>query len=278
MIMSWQCTLGNGTSKSELLPEAMQDECQRLNFLGHPELTRFMSFCALRETYTDDPQVLVDALNYITLDLQSCLREGINVTFCGASIRIRLACLAVKGDWPWLIECGNLVRHFRRAAKRHESDIANSGICHFCCAGYQGIPCSDPTPQAQWIETCGSAASMVAWEEPSPALLNLPHDPETPAMLYRPDLFHNWHLGIGQAFVAAALVIVSKMCCGSSIPKQFESLTTLWRSWCRSQWLWLPFFCIWQFLFFPTSFCGLGERFFPIVRQTCYFYKLIPLI
>ena len=235
MIMSWQTTLGAGTSKSVALPDGIQDEHQRLNFLGHPELTRFVAFCALRETYSNDEKVLTDALQHIVTDFRFALRDGLEVRFGGESIRLRLACICTKGDWPWLIEAGLLVRHFRRAAKRHQSDMTNAGICHFCMAGTEDVPCSDATASAKWIQTMGSAASITAWDALSPLTAGLPHHPDDPAMLYRPDLFHNWHLGIGQCFIASALVIISKMCPGTSIPKQFEELTVLWRTWCREK-------------------------------------------
>lgn len=168
MIMSWQCTLGAGTSKTEHLPEDLQDEFQRLNFLGHPEMTRFLSFCALRETYSDDPEVLPDALQHLIVDFQHALRQGIEVTYGGQKLCLRLACVCTKGDWPWLIEAGWLTRHFRRAAKRHEAQQPNQGICHYCCAGLPGVPCSDASSQAVWMRTMESAAAKVAWEDPSP--------------------------------------------------------------------------------------------------------------
>ena len=68
-----------------------------------------------------------------------------------------------------------------------------------------------------------------------PVTTGLPQKPDELALFYRPDLFHNWHLGMGQCFVASSLVLLSDMCAGSSIPKRFEELTHLWRSWCRDQ-------------------------------------------
>ena len=234
-MISWQSTLGAGTSKTLDVPEVEQDEQQRLNFLGHPELTRHLAFAALKETYVDDDAVVTDALRHIVLDFQSACREGIPVKYEGEDIVLRLCCICTKGDWPWLATAGNLNRHFRRAAKKARSDVPNVGLCHFCFAGTDGVPCSDAREDALWMATMGSAAAEMAWDVPSPLTTGLPQKPDELALFYRPDLFHNWHLGMGQCFVASSLVLLSDMCAGSSIPKHFEELTHLWRSWCRDQ-------------------------------------------
>ena len=255
MIMSWEPTLGGGTSKTLEVPEELQDLRQRLNFVGHPEVTRFLSFCALKETYTDDGEVLPAALRHIVSDFQAALSDGILVDYQGEQIRIRLACLVTKGDWPWLIEAGHLCRHFRRAAKREHAVNPNVGLCHFCFAGTQGIPCSDTGDDTAWMRSMGSAASFIARETESPLLVGLMQSPSEPAMIYRPDLFHNWHLGMGQCFCASTLVILSNMCTGSSIPKRFDELTQLWRTWCRDMQLG-PQFYLWFCVVFKV--CSLS--------------------
>ena len=267
MIMSWEPTLGGGTSKTLEVPEELQDLRQRLNFVGHPEVTRFLSFCALKETYTDDGEVLPAALRHIVSDFQAALSDGILVDYQGEQIRIRLACLVTKGDWPWLIEAGHLCRHFRRAAKREHAVNPNVGLCHFCFAGTQGIPCSDTGDDTAWMRSMGSAASFIAWEAESPLLVGLMQSPSEPAMIYRPDLFHNWHLGMGQCFCASTLVILSNMCTGSSIPKRFDELTQLWRTWCRDMQLG-PQFYLWFCVVFKV--CSLSP-----IYPNMFFLKLV---
>ena len=205
MLISWQSSLGAGTTKSQSMPEPKQLRMQRLNFVGKPELTRHLAFAALREVYSEDPQVLTDALEYIMQDFVAAMQDA-----------LRLVPIAVKGDWPWLVECGALARNFRRAAKRSSSDCMNVGLCHFCMGGSPGIPDADPCPTAKWISTMGSAASYFP-------------------CIYRPDLFHNWHLGLGQCFVASSLVLLQNMCSGTSIARRFESMSGLWRAYCRSR-------------------------------------------
>lgn len=235
MLISWQCTLGKGTTKSAELPEDVQSLQQRLNFLGPPELTRHLIFAALRETYADDEAMLQDALQVCMENFQLALKDGIQVQYEGGAHRLRLACICTKGDWPWLITAGDLCRHFRRAAKRESAQNPNVGLCHFCMAGAPGIPSADSQPTAKWRRTMHSAASFYAWETETPITRMMPSSPRFPAYVYRPDIFHNWHLGAGQSFGASALVLVSELCHGSSIPARFENLTTLWRAFCRSR-------------------------------------------
>lgn len=235
MLISWQSSLGAGTTKSQSMPEPKQLRMQRLNFVGKPELTRHLAFAALREVYSEDPQVLTDALEYIMQDFVAAMQDGVYVTVQGQRVALRLVPIAVKGDWPWLVECGALARNFRRAAKRSSSHYMNVGLCHFCMGGSPGIPDADPCPTAKWISTMGSAASYFPWDEITPVTRLMPALPTCPAYIYRPDLFHNWHLGLGQCFVASSLVLLQNMCSGTSIARRFESMSGLWRAYCRSR-------------------------------------------
>lgn len=235
LLISWQSTLGKGTSKSVSQPIVDQELQQKLNFLGPPELSRHLIFAALKETYSDDEALLQDVLTFIMTDMQKALVDGIPVSYDGERFSLRLACLCTKGDWPWLQDSGQLVRHFRRAAKRESANEPNKGICHFCMAGAPGVPCSDPGSNAKWISTMHSASSFFAWESEGPLVQQMVQMPSFPAYIFRPDIFHCWHLGVGQNFGASCLVLLSEMCSGSSIPKRFEELTKLWRNFCRSK-------------------------------------------
>ena len=50
-----------------------------------------------------------------------------------------------------------------------------------------------------------SAAAQVPWDTLSPLLEHLPNFPRA-ALMLRPDVWHNWHLGMGKAFLASAMV------------------------------------------------------------------------
>ena len=235
MLISWQGTIGQGTSKTADVCPLVQDHFQRLNFVGAPETTRHLCFAALKEQYSDDPDLVHQALERIMENFQEALQFGVKVRFGGQLVVVRLACIACKGDWPWLVEAGLLTRSFRRAAKRDAAKQPPAGLCHFCMAGYVNVPCSDSRPSARWISTMDSAASIYPWDEQSAITRMMPCDPAFPAYVYRPDLFHCWHLGIGQCFASSAMVLLSKMCIGTSITKRFENMSALWRRYCKAR-------------------------------------------
>ena len=235
MLISWQSTIGQGTSKTADVCPLVQDHFQRLNFVGAPETTRHLCFAALKEQYSDDPDLVHQALEHIMENFQEALQFGVKVRFGGQLVVVRLACIACKGDWPWLVEAGLLTRSFRRAAKRDAAKQPPAGLCHFCMAGYVNVPCSDSRPSARWISTMDSAASIYPWDEQSAITRMMPCDPAFPAYVYRPDLFHCWHLGIGQCFASSAMVLLSKMCIGTSITKRFENMSALWRRYCKAR-------------------------------------------
>ena len=235
MLISWQSTIGQGTSKTADVCPLVQDHFQRLNFVGAPETTRHLCFAALKEQYSDDPDLVHQALERIMENFQEALQFGVKVRFGGQLVVVRLACIACKGDWPWLVEAGLLPRSFRRAAKRDAAKQPPAGLCHFCMAGYVNVPCSDSRPSARWISTMDSAASIYPWDEQSAITRMMPCDPAFPAYVYRPDLFHCWHLGIGQCFASSAMVLLSKMCIGTSITKRFENMSALWRRYCKAR-------------------------------------------
>lgn len=114
MLICWQPTLGKGCSHE--IPSENVDACDdpmHLNLMGHPEDSRFLAFAALKETYSEDYEVLPKALELLALDFQDALVKGIVVR----GHTLRLALTSCKGDWPWLIESGQLTRHFRHAPK-----------------------------------------------------------------------------------------------------------------------------------------------------------------
>ena len=75
-------------------------------------MTRRLSFAALREVYAEDDRMLHDATPIFAEDMVLALETGVEVDYGGARFTLRLACVGVVGDWPWLIECGNSQQHF----------------------------------------------------------------------------------------------------------------------------------------------------------------------
>lgn len=114
MLVNWQPTLGRGCAREIVLnPKAsVEDDPFHLTLLGHAEETRFLTFAALKETYAEDDQVLPTALDLIASEFKDALEIGIKIR--GGYVN-RLALITCKGDWPWLIEAGGLLRNFRHA-------------------------------------------------------------------------------------------------------------------------------------------------------------------
>ena len=91
-------------------------------------------------------------------DLVSAMRNGVEIGKPDAPCKLRLVVTGIKGDWPFLIECGHLTRHFRRAPKRGQSAMQSEGICHLCLAGYDGFPFTDVSDAPGFERTMRSAA------------------------------------------------------------------------------------------------------------------------
>lgn len=186
-----------------------------------------------QETYEDDDKVMEDTTRIIAQDFVTLLNTGYELP-CGS--RLKIAITGVKGDWPFLIEAGNLSRNFRHQPKRgHTNPGANSGICHLCLAGLHGYPYSDLGPNARWELTMSSLAATSPWDVESPFTELLPQNPALPNHMYKPDIWHNWHLGLGRYFLSSSLIVLAPLFEGDSIPARFQSMTAAWRAYSRSR-------------------------------------------
>ena len=199
-------------------------------------MTRWLSFAALRETYAEEPEALDDAMSLVANDLQIALHQGIDVTIVRDIVKLRLCPVGVKGDWPFLIEAAHLERHFRRAPKRGESQMTCPGICHLCMGGYGQFHFEDFTAAPAWERTMYSAASLCPWESEAP-WQHLPGLPDFRPWTFRPDIFHNWHLGCGRYFVSSALVVLVQFENGGEggLDVRLQAMTVRWLSFCKSR-------------------------------------------
>lgn len=164
------------------------------------------------------------------------MRDGVKIFAEGQEWTIRLVCTGIKGDWPFLIETGALERHFRRAPKRGASAMAPSGVCHYCLAGLPGYSFADCSSQPAF-ESPGaqrSAAAMAPWSEITPFTEKLPMFRAFPPLLYKVDLWHNWHLGVGRYFIASCVVLLSELFPGRGVEARLAGISRCWVEWCRS--------------------------------------------
>ena len=108
LLVSWQPVIGRGTSKAAArVPEDVQDLHQRLNFVGAPEVTRHLAFGAVKESYAEDEDYVLDVLEHLTQDLHSAM--GFSSTLMASrSACVWLQCPAretgpgcvMQGPWP----------------------------------------------------------------------------------------------------------------------------------------------------------------------------------
>ena len=194
------------------------------------ETTRFLSFAALKETYWDNPGVLQKAMTLIAEDLLAFMRKGIPLE--DSNLPLRVAVVSIKGDWPWLIEAGALTRHFRRAPKKGESAMVGEGICHLCLAGCDGYPMHEVGDAAKFLATMGSAASLCPWNTLAPWVDLLPASPSFHPYMFRPDLWHNFHLGQGRYWLSSAFVVLLPLFGDGGVEVRFQRMTASWREYC----------------------------------------------
>ena len=72
--MSWQPVIGRGTSKAAArVPEDVQDLHQRLNFAGAREVTRHLAFGAVKESYAEDEDYVLDVLEHLMPSRSACV-------------------------------------------------------------------------------------------------------------------------------------------------------------------------------------------------------------
>ena len=139
------------------------------------------------------------------------------------------AILFTIGDWQWLAKSGNMTRSYLHVAK-HASELANpTGICHLCHAGKRGYSFEEFTRNPSWLSSfcCDQPFNI-----PSP-LLGLKHVPGMQATLFKYDVWHSWHLGVGRAFVASVLALMSLECEGRSKEARIQQLSDAYFAWCR---------------------------------------------
>ena len=109
------------------------------------------------------------------------------------------------------------------------------GVCHLCLAGVEGIPCSDCSERPKFEEESlqFSAAALTPWHTLTPFTMLLPKYDGLPANVFKPDLWHNWHLGLGRYFLASSIVLLSEIEPGGVI-KRLRSFSLRWIAWCRA--------------------------------------------
>ena len=115
-----------------------------------------------------------------------------------------LVCIGCKGDMPFLVKTGGFERHWLRAERKANARTrtrASPGVCWLCMAGTPNIPFEDCNLNSVWSNT----QNRPPWQV-QPAILRLFHSPSAPWDMFKPDIFHNYHGGLGMYFIASSIV------------------------------------------------------------------------
>ena len=167
------------------------------------------------------------------VDDLSKLQRGFNYN----GERFHLICLGMKGDLPYLAKTGNFTRHWLRAERKVKDDTSDSkkarpaGVCWLCYAGTdEGGPWEDFNVDCRWAKV----EAPEPWIE-RPTVLRLFHQPSCPEALFRPDIWHNYHGGVGKYFIASCLAEALSLVSGSSKNEKIHQVDELLRAWARKK-------------------------------------------
>lgn len=187
MIVQWQPLLGRGTRKSQQ-KGTTEPGC---NYVGHSFTNRFLWSCCLARFYSGkklNNKPLTMLLHHLSNDLSAAFHQGFSL---GAHGHLYLVPIAMKGDWPALIKCGGLTRHFGRVSQAKPG----KGICHLCMA--------DQENYRAWHDiSYRNMSRMRAGNVPAPwksvpSLASVvPMAESQRAGFFKVDLFHTLHKGV----------------------------------------------------------------------------------
>ena len=202
-----------------------------LNMVGNTYLTHFLTGVMPVALYADNPEALDHVLSLVAKEFEELFYHGIKIS----GRMYWIVCIGVKGDQPYVTKSGHFERSFYRRPLRSSSRTPAAGICHLCLAGKEDwdrpVPYEQFGANCAWIDTIGIET---AYEIPSP-LMTIPFKGEAAGAerLWKFDLFHNWHAGIGKTFASSAIIAYLSLIPGDSVEKKFEALTDDFQSYCK---------------------------------------------
>ena len=197
MVLSIQPCLGHGTSKRKA-----DESMPGVNFLGKSLITRFLFSVMLTRVYSGKQKKnkpLYRMLEHLAIDLNNTFRDGIRCKVGGEDKTLYLVPLAMKGDWPALVKCGELKRHHLRDVSTKSS---GAGICHLCLGGQESH---------EWHDVSYNNMKRMRIDCPPPwsnephLMRHLPVGEPYKHLFFRIDLFHTLHKGVFGDIAANAI-------------------------------------------------------------------------
>eukprot|EP00435_Cladocopium_sp_Y103_P046752 s144_g13.t1 len=229
MVLSTHGVLGRGSHKSNDNNTNNPGGALCLNMVGCTLTTHFIQCVLPISLYNETPQDFHHMLDLQAREFHELFWKGIEI----CNRRWFVCCIAIKGDSPFLAKSGKFLRSFIRRPTRATSRTAAAGVCHLCLAGkedyhfdvpFEDFGAHDPV----WQLTCGA---LKPYAERSP-LLQIPAETSgTTEELWKFDLFHNWHSGMGKYFTSSAVVVCLELV-QDSIEGAFAQITLDFRAYC----------------------------------------------
>ena len=149
--------------------------------------------------------------------------------------RYHLINVGMKGDLPYLAKTGNFDRHWLRAQRKDPSKVTvknpakPAGVCWLCNAGMSGCgPFEDFNLDCEWA----NSAVPEPWSV-RPSALDLYHDPTCPERVFRPDIWHNYHGGVGKLFIASSLAECLSLVDATSKDSKIEKMNLDLKAWAQ---------------------------------------------
>ena len=230
MVLSSHGCLGKGSRPSSHLDglSGTSADPLKLNMLGSTMRTHF-PLCVLPiQLYSQCEAAFHQMLEVQARDFKSLFLEGVAIR----DKHYYVCCLGVKGDAPFLAKAGRFNRSFTRRPTRAQSKKPCTGICHQCSAGDESRIPAMPfeeygVERPFWLQSEGEVA---AYTTPS-ALLAIPYDDGDGSAMFKWDLFHNVHLGIGKYYASSAVCTILELV-PQSLQQAFQTLTEDFRTYC----------------------------------------------
>ncbi|CAK9047324.1 Uncharacterized protein SCF082_LOCUS26538 [Durusdinium trenchii] len=209
----------------------------KVNVKGHVFTTRLLCGVLPKAQYQQNEAWLQDLFAFAASEAEYVLRHGMQAP---NGKTYRMALCGVSGDWPFLAKVGSLDRSFAALPKKlrtKNGDLAQCrGICHICLAGKCNGGRPSPWPfedlardTPSWIDTMGDESPF----KKLPHFARVAHTEGQLEDLFRYDIFHTWHLGIGKTFMSSAITLASWYFPGTTLEERFGNLSQAVLSWCR---------------------------------------------
>ena len=228
MVLSMHGILGKGCSKSNDNDSENPFGPQRMNLIGNTYLTHFLQCVLPVALYGETPEDLQHMLGLAAREFRDLFENGVVVQ----KHRFYLCCVGIKGDAPFLAKSGNFLRSFTRRPTRPSSKLPCVGICHLCLAGCESpeIPFEQYGEVAPlWLPTVGSRTPFST----PPSLIEIPAERTgTTEALWKYDLFHNFHSGLGKHFTSSAICVCMELL-DLTIDGAFDYITEDFKMYCK---------------------------------------------